>query len=291
MDIVEIFRCKNITQSTVQLYKSKLNKLNDNKPINNLNFLYDTNDIKSKIMHLKPNTQRSYIIAITSILKCMTLQASKPSKKLLELYTSYSKLLDQYNTDLKDQTNNNTNVISTDKIKTIYDNLKKNKNKSLQSYQDYLIVSLYYLIAPRRNRDYQLLKVVSNYDNDLSNDYNYYDGKNFYFNNYKTKGTYHQQIVEVPDDLVRIIDDYIDINEIKDNDYLLTSIKTGQPLTTNNSITVILNRIFNDKIGSSALRRSYLTNKYSDIQTELSNDVRAMGTSKDVAQNNYIKKR
>ncbi len=290
MNLNELFKCKNITPSTLQLYKSKLNILNDNKPINNLNFLSDTENITNKIKHLKPNTRRSYIIAITSVLKCLTLEP-KPPKKIIELYNNYSKLLETYNTELKDQSNENTNVIPIETIETIYKHLNKNKNKSLQSYQDYLIVSLYYLIAPRRNKDYQLLKYVSNYDSKLSNDFNYYDGFKFYFNNYKTKGTYNQQVQDVPPELVKILDKYIELNDIVDGDYIITSIKTGQPLKTNNSITVMLNRIFKDKIGSSALRRSYLTNKYSNIQNELNNDVKNMGTSLDMATNNYIKKK
>lgn len=290
LNLEEIFKCKNITTSTLELYKSKLNILNDNKTINDINFLSNIDKIKDKIAHLKPNTQRSYIIAITSILKCMS-SGTKSSKKIVELYNTYSKLLEQYNTDLKDQSNNNTNVISIDKIKDIYNNLKLNKNKSKQAYQDYLIVSLYYLIPPRRNKDYQLLKYVSRYNDNLSNDFNYYDGDKLYFNNYKTKGTYNKVIIKAPTELKIILDDYIDDTEINNNDYILTSWRTGKPLTTNNSITVILNRIFKDKIGSSALRRSYLTNKYGDMQQELINDVANMSTSTTTATNNYIKKK
>ena len=38
------------------------------------------------------------------------------------------------------------------------------------------------------------------------------------------------------------------------------------------------------------LRNLYLTNKYGDMVEELKNDVKDMGTSVDVALNNYIKK-
>lgn len=290
MDLNDIFKCKNITPSTLSLYKSKLRILNDGNDIKDIKFLYDIDTIKNKISHLKPNTRRSYIITITSILKCMTNDDKKSNKKLIELYNTYSKLLDDYNSDLKDQTNNNTNIITTDKIKDIYDKIKLNKNKSKQAYQDYLILSLYYLIPPRRNRDYQLLKYVNYYKDTLSNDFNYYDGNKFYFNNYKTKGTYGKQIIDVPDELKTILDDYIDHMDIFSNDFILFNIKTEEPFKLVNSITVILNRIFKDKIGSSALRRSYLTSKYSNTMNQLNNDTKALGTSVNVAQNQYIKK-
>ena len=54
-------------------------------------------------------------------------------------------------------------------------------------------------------------------------------------------------------------------------------------------MTNILNRIFKMKVGSSMLRRSYLTNKYSHMRDELNEDTINMGTSVGVANSNYIK--
>lgn len=290
MDLENVFKCKNISKSSLDLYKTKLTILNDNKPIKNLNFLNDIDKIQNKIKDLKPNTRRSYIISIASILKCV-ISDGKPTKKLKTLYDNYSKILDDYNSNLKDQTDENTDVIGLDKIKDIYNKLSRNKDQSKQSYQDYLILSLYYLIPARRNKDYALMKYTDDYKEELSKEFNYYDGYKFYFNNYKTKGTYKQQILEIPKELKSILDDYIKKNNINNNDYILTNLKTNKPLTTNNAMTIILNRIFGDKIGSSALRRSYLTNKYGDLQEELKEDTEAMGTSTETAKNNYIKRR
>lgn len=293
MDIDKIFNCKNITASSLNLYKTKLNILNDNKSIKNINFLYNIDNIEKKIKDLKPNTRRTYIIAITSILSCLNEPNNKPIKKIKKLYEDYSKILDKYNTDLKDQTaiTEGTNITTNENIKDIYDKLKENKDKNKQSYQNYVILSLYYLIAPRRNKDYGYMKYVNNYDDNYSNDYNYYDGNKFYFNNYKTRGKYNKQVVEVPIELKKILDDYIKYNNINNEDFILTNTKSNKPLTGNNNITTILNRIFGDKIGSSALRRSYLTNKYGDLQQELKKDVALMATSTSVATNNYIKKK
>lgn len=290
INLEEVFKCKNISKSSLELYKTKLTILNDNKPVKNINFLYDIDKINDKIKDLRPNTRRSYIISVASVLNCLITENKAP-KKLKTLYENYSKILENYNSNLKDQTGDNTDVISIDKIKDIYDKLLKNKDQSKQSLQDYLILSLYYLIPARRNRDYALMKYTNNYNEELSKEYNYYDGDKFYFNNYKTKGTYNQQIIKVPPELITILDEYIDKNNINNNDFILINLRTGKPLTTNNAMTIILNRIFGDKIGSSALRRSYLTNKYSDIEKELKDDTEMMGTSTETAKNNYIKKR
>jgi hypothetical protein len=295
LNLDDIFSCKQITTSSLNLYKTKLRILNDNKPIKNINYLYSISSIKNKIDKLKPNTRRTYIIAITSILRCLTNPDKKPPKKLKKLYDDYSKILDEYNTSLKDQTEitEGTKVLTTDEISNIYDEIKLKASKNdanKQEQQDYLILSLYTLLPPRRNKDYIYMKVVDDYSQELSKDYNYYDGSKFYYNVYKTRGKYGEVILDVPKDLKTIINNYINKNNIKNDDFLLTN-KNNNDLTKNtNKMTLILNRIFKEKVGSSMLRRSFLTNKYSKERDELNADTIAMSTSVQTANSNYIKK-
>lgn len=295
MDLEQIFDCKNITKSSLNLYMTKLRILNDNKPIKNLNYLYNIDNIKSKIENYKPNTRRTYIISIVSVLKCLTAPDKKPVKKLKKLFNDYTTIMNDYNNKLKNQTEitEGTKVLDKDEIENTYNDVKDKalqKNASKQDQQDYLILSLYHLQPPRRNKDYIYMKVVNKYDNDLSKDYNYYDGSKFYYNVYKTRGKYQEQIIEVPKELKIIINNYIKKNSINNDEFLLTD-KNNKDLTKNtNSMTNILNRIFKSKVGSSMLRRSFLTNKYAKERDELNNDVEAMGTSSNVALNNYIKK-
>lgn len=293
MNIDEIFSCRTITKSSLELYKTKLKILNDNKPIKNLNYLYNIDNINEKIKSLKPNTRRTYIIAITSILSCLNKQDKKPSKKLKKLYEDYSKLLDEYNNKLRDQTEitEGTQVISKEDIEKVYQNLKDNRDKNKKSYQDYLILSFYYLIPPRRSLDYQLMKYVKKFSPEFSKEFNYYDGDNFYFNAYKTRGKYDLQEIKVPDILKEIIDFHLKSNDIKDDDFILRDFKNGTELKRKNEMTLILNRIFKDKISVSMLRRSFLTNKYGNITNNLKDDTLKMGTSVEVSQNNYIKKK
>jgi hypothetical protein len=292
MNFDELFKCKEITASSLNLYKTKLTILNDNKQIKNINFLYDINNINNKIQHLKPNTQRTYIIAIVSLLACMN-KSQKVPKKLKKLYEDYSKLMDEYNTTLKDQTKitDGTKIISNDDISKIYERLKQNKDKTKRAYQDYLILSLYTLLPPRRNLDYQLMKYIKKYNENLSNDFNYYDGNTFYFNNYKTKGTYKKQELDVPKELQEIINYHINNNNLNENDFILRDFNKETEIKGNNGMTIILNKIFGDKIGASMLRRSYLSNKYSNVQNDLQSDTKAMGTSVNTANDNYIKKK
>lgn len=295
LDFESIFECKDLSPSSIKTYKTKIIKLNDDKPVRNLNFLLDIDKVKKKIEPLKPNTQRTYYIAICSILKCV-INNNQANKNMKKLYIDYSKILDEYNLKLKDQTDKteteNENWISQDNLKEVYDKLKSNYTKNNRAFQDYLILSLYYLNPPRRNKDYSLLKVVTVYNDKLPNEYNYYDMKNkkFIFNNYKTAKKYNKQEIDVNEELSNIINEYIKELKIKNNDYLLYNLMSNEPLLSTNAITLILNRIFNKKIGSSMLRKLYLSNRYSDKAKELIDDVKNMGTSVATAQNNYIKK-
>lgn len=293
MDIEELFKCKDLTKSSLDSYKAKLKKLNENKPIKNLNFLSDMEKINKIIEKYKPNTKRNYIIAITSTLKC-ALHHNK-TKKIETLYNQYSKILDEYNTTLKDQTamteTENKNWLEKDELDQVYNNLKENYKTNKQTFQNYVLLSLYYLQAPRRNRDYQFLKIATKYNDQLSNEFNYFDikKKKFIFNNYKTAKKYNKQEIEVNEELYQILMSYIKAFKLKDGDHLLNDLKTNEAYKNTNAITILLNRIFKKKVGASMLRKSYLTSKYGNETKELKEDAKNMGTSTGVIQTNYIK--
>lgn len=293
---------KTISESSLNLYKKNLIKLNDNKPIKNFNFLNKIEDINNKIEKYKPNTRRSYIISIVSILKCATANGNKKLNKLYDVY--FNKLM-ELNKELKDQTektpSENINWISQEELQNKYDELKnkvietiKTKNKINEDEYNlllsFVIFSLYYLNEPRRNMDYQKMKIVKVYNDTLPNEFNYLDLKNkkFVFNNYKTKGTYNKQITDINDELYNIIKFFIKFNKNEDK-YLLSNYNNNN-FTNINDITRILNKIFNKKIGSSMLRKMHLTNKFGKLENDLEQSAKAMGTSVNMLQNVYIKK-
>jgi hypothetical protein len=286
MNIDELFKCKDISASSLASYKAKLTKLNENKPIKNINFLVDVEKIKGIINKYKPNTQRNYIIAVASFLKCIL--TNNKNKKIENLYINYSKILDEFNTNLKDQTDKTQtekeNWLNKDQLDEIYNEVKNNYKDNKQAFQNYLLLSLYYLQPPRRNKDYQLLIFTSKYNDNLTNEYNYYDPK-------KKKFIFNKQEVNVNEELVMILNNYIKFMKLKSGDFILNDIKTNQPFKNTNAITLLLNRIFKKKIGASMLRKLYLSHKYGDQTQELKDDMKAMGSSVDVANNNYIKKK
>ena len=160
---------------------------------------------------------------------------------------------------------------------------------------DYVLLSLYYLQAPRRNNDYALMKIST----DMSDKkFNYLDMKNkqFIFNNYKTQKTYSEMKVDISDELYKVLKLYLSKhpqkNQLKNKNYSINLLvdASGEPYNKSNMITKLLNKIFEAKVGVSMLRNIYLTSKYGKVMKELDNDVKSMATSKDVALDHYIKK-
>ena len=302
--IFDNLKNKNISESSLKLYISNLKRLNGGQEPKNLNFLKNVDSIIEKIKDYKPNTRRSYIISIVSTLK--------HEPKLKKTYENYYKILMEYNNDLKtNNTKSDTqkeNWIEQKEVNDIYkkmeDEIKPKLDKKKLTFdefndlQKYFVLSLYTLQPPRRNLDYQYMIVVNKYDpENVDKKYNYLDleNKKFYFNNYKTKGTYKTQEAQIPDNLFEIIKLYLKYHPInnhlkkKGNFIPLLVDFDGVPFESKNSITRILNKIFKKNIGSSMLRNIYLTDKFGDKVNELNETATQMGTSSNTIQNNYIK--
>ena len=312
LSLEEILNNKNIADSSRKLYNANFVRLNDGNPVLRFDFLKDVPAILEKLSKYKPNTVRGYIIAITSLMG--DLKETNP-KKYKKTYEEYYKILTEYNTTLKDQTaksaNENTNWITPERKQEVINECEKiievigNKRKITEDQYEKLfeclVLSLYTKIPPRRNVDYQdMLIVRKNTTQDATNNFFDVANKRFIFNKYKTAGAYKTQTTDIPEDLMKIIMLYLKhrpkyllgkdtTKEVEeDTNQFLVNFK-GEPFIQTNSMTRILNKIFDGKVGASMLRKLYLTTKYGDTLDELKTDVAQMGTSVDVAKNNYIK--
>lgn len=301
--LFESLKSKNITESSLKLYFNNLRRLNGGDFPKSFTFLKDVDAIVAKLADYKPNTRRTYLISIVSLLK------TEPKQK--KLYDKYFALLDGYNKDLA--TNNDKsetqkeNWLSQDAVKKVYDDLTaevepllKQKRLGTDAYNkllSWVILSLYTLQPPRRNMDYQIAVATNKYHTELPTEYNYLDLPNavWYFNNYKTKGTYKTQEIKANDEIMDVIRKYLKFHPLRAElkkktgsvPFLVSA--DGSPLEGVNAITRILNKIFGRRIGVSLLRNIYLTDKYAPKVAELNNDATAMGTSASTIQNQYIK--
>jgi len=306
MDLNEIFSGKQITESSKKLYIANLTRLSG-EPIKNLRFLSDVDSIKDKLDKYKPNTQRSYIISIVSLLKSLK---EKQPKKYGKLYDSYYQILEKMNTNLKDQTQKTDTEkeswIGQDKVRErfdaqlkVADDFKDKKKLTSEEYEKLLhlvVISLFVLQKPRRNKDYQEMFVTKKHKPELGTEKNFVDlfKNEFIFNAYKTQGKYAAQTVSINPQLRDILDLYLKFHplkaKLKDGIIPLLVDAQGGVFTQSNSLTRILNKIFGMKVGSSMLRKLFLTDKYADVMKQMKEDTTEMGTSSGTAQTNYIKK-
>ena len=305
MNIIDkALESRQLSQNSINLYKRNLLKLNDNKPIKSFYFLKNKEEILNKIKELKPTTQRSYIISICSVLRDIP--------KYKKMYDEYFELLKEFNNELKVNTDKSEkqekNWISQEEVLSVHKKLKEDVINLLKKKRKidkavfnkllhYTILSLYTLINPRRNKDYSLMKISSNTE-DENHNYLIIDKNNtmkFILNKYKTDKKYHYVNIDIPDDLKEVIQLYLKYHplkaELKKKEYDIPFLvdEQGKALKNSTEITKILNKIFGKKISSSMLRNIFLTDKYGDVMEELKSDVKHMGTSVDVAMNTYIK--
>ena len=288
-----MFGGSQISEGSKKTYLSKLKRLNNNQIPTDTAFLKDTAAILEQIDKIdNPNTRRGAIIAVVSVLK--------DNKKLKKEYEIYHKHMMAINLVL------NKNSFKSDATKKKQDNVKMNEilaiqkdlaavmpliqkkrkisDAQLQQLHDLVVASIYTLLPPRRNIDYSEMVVAAPNEDKTKN---YYSKGHFFFNCYKTAGTYQQQIVEVPAALIDILKVWIRLKP--KSEYLLGKLPSGSKYAPT-EMTGLLKTIFkNESVGVSVLRNVFLSDKYSDVMAGLKKDTEQMGTSVQVANSTYIK--
>jgi len=294
MDLKEVIKKARptLSDSSITTYNSILKnlyfKVFGEKEIDLDNF-ENSNKILKYLENVEPNKRKTILSALVVICK-----DSKPYRSLM--------LTDikDYNKDIATQEKSEEqkeNWIEKDELVTIFNVLKKEAEflykkqtlnmTELQKIQNFIIVSLFYLIAPRRAKDYTEFK-IKNIDREKDN---FFDEKNseLSFASYKTAKFYGIQKVKIDKVLKSILKKWISINP---TDYLLFD-ANSQKLTPV-KLNQRLNKIFGSEKGHSVnqLRHTFLTDKYSDsikMKSAMAKDMEAMGSS--IAQaTTYIKK-
>ena len=294
----EKMKDKGIADTTINLYITKMIQLNGKRPFANLTFLKDVRAVSAKIgTHENFNTKRSYWTAVVSVLSHGGLATSKTYRELLIQYRArLNEVVDELKkvpagTKTRKQ---EENWMPWEHVMDIHDELKSKVTdfdreavgKSLikrRLWSMYVLLSMYVLAPPRRNKDYMLMKSGANDDDN----FNWYDGESVFFNTFKTVKTYGAEKFAVSKALKAVLDRNIELFDVKDGEYLLRN-EDGNQVISSSGITKQLNRIFAPKkISSSMLRHIYLTSKYADVKEEMAEDAKAMGHSVNM-QRDYV---
>lgn len=294
MEIKDLIKSKKpeLSESSIKTYSFVIKSLNkrmygDDK-IDVERFRKDKSKIIEDMSNQKPNVIRTALSALILLTGDEDFR-SLLNKKIKEQKEALS------NNEMNDK--QKENWVSEEDIKKKLEELRKQANifykkksltpQELQRLQDYIILAIMggVYIAPRRSLDYTEMMI-----DDLPrnrNNVNYIENGSFIFNVYKTAKTYGEQKLKIPLTLKNIIKKWKTKNP---TDYLFFDIRHNKltPIKLNQRLNCIFD---GKKVGSTALRRTYLTEKYEDTINEmkdLSEDMKKMGSSKNQV-NHYVK--
>jgi len=306
-------KAKGLADSSIALYMRSLEKLNGGKPFSSFAFLTKMPAIMTQIGRYKPNTQRSILISIVSVLnavKGLPKTLTKVTNKYYEVLKAVKRGVDAAEATGEKTDAQKENWLSWDEVEakmtaaaTTASEVAGSSLADLNKLLDAVVLGLYVYLPPRRNKDY-IEMLVARRAEDAPSDSNVLDltSSKFIFRNYKTASTYGTQEVAVPKNLLALIVKYLTARGVMKElepatNKKKTAIRTTAPLLLQpsgkpfnvNGITRILNRIFGGKVGSSLLRHIYLTGKYGKVLEEQKKDAEAMANSVDIQNKTYIK--
>jgi hypothetical protein len=290
---------KGLSQSSINLYLRNLKKLNGGNDFSSLTFLKDVNATLEKINDLKDNTKRQYLISIVSSLNSFGDKYKTLANKYYKVMIETAKKISATPT-IEPSEAQKENWMDWKDVLEVYGNLKSGINLTKKKITEaeynklleHLILSLFVLTPPRRNLDY--LKMDIAFKNTADKERNYFDPKTnkFIFNVYKTDNKYGEQVIDVPQELLEALVEFMRYHPLvkkknPENVPLLVNY-SGVPFKAQNAITRILNKIFKKNISSSMLRHIYLSSKYGPELKEREKDASLMAHSVQQATG-YIK--
>lgn len=277
--IVDILKDKrpNLHQKSIKTYVSLLKNIMKNMEYNNLE---DLNKNPKKVIEFLKEKYDNINGLKTRLSALYVITQNK------DYHSDMMTNIQKYNEETNTQTKNDKqkeNWLSTEEIQKIYDDLETNvkplwkkkdlTTKEILKVQDFVIISLFTLIPPRRSLDYIEFKI----NNINTNQDNFIKGNSLVFNTFKTSKQKGTQTIKIPKQLKSILTKYIKLISDK-SDYLIFNNKFQQLSTPN--FTLRLNKIFgNKKVSVNMLRHIYLSEKHADNLADMKKDFADMGSS------------
>ena len=313
LDLLILNKRPELSPSSLKIYMSNLKLLNSKKPINDLRFLDNFDEIMDKIAEKKENTQKSYlnavIVALTSIQKTDPALLKKYSIKRDELQEKYNNILASHSKTPSQQANWVTWDNFLEMVKKVGESVEfLNKKKEwsdteILKYQEYMIMMLYKNYPVRNDwadmkvitqREYKKLPQDSK-ENFIVVGTNKKPMFKFVLNSYKTSAKYSQKIIEVKDsELEKVIRKFL-IHQ-KSEFFTISPVRPDggiwRPLTSN-ELTKLFGAVSSrfipgKRLGSSLLRHIYLSSKYAEEVSSKAKDAELMMHSL-AMQDGYIK--
>ena len=279
----------------------------------NIDWLQDIDNVYKMLKEKHPNdvSRKSYMNAIIKILDTYE-DETGIIKKYQQLRDSIGELIEEEASKPEISDNQSENFIKKSEydvmIKTIENEIVFNKLKTKTDptlkerglMQLFIMLKIYTTIPPVRN-EMATLDLINNRrefnkisEETLSNNnYLLLDKNKMYFvlNKYKTAYTYHQNLIEVPSEVKKLLNIWL-TRYNPDKDYVF--VERGNEKLKKNNLSKLFIRASKKYLGKSIstniLRKMYVSDKYSDVKEEMEKDAKIMGHSTQTQQKYYNKK-
>lgn len=299
--ITETFNNADISSRSKIAYTNRLMLIDPSGGTSGIDYFTDTNNILEKLAGKSVNTKKSTLASILSLFKYY----GKTSKKINKARDIYKSELIDVNTKIYSKSNElseekKDNWVSkediTKKLNSYgrrYKNIIKKDPKKLtddeyKTLLEYVILSLYTMTPPRRDRDYFLMFINSDKYNELD-----MEKQQFVFRDYKDMKALGDQIIDIPDKLFKVIKEYVRITsdrfQIDEDKPVKFLVKPSGRFILRGDIRKYLSNVFERNVGATSLRRTFATEKYKNKTDEMKSDSYQMGTSSYQLKNFYIK--
>lgn len=274
---------RNLSDSTCKTYTSLLASLQKKLSDNDLTISFYKKNKEEILEHIntleKPQTKKTLLSALFVL---------TDDDDYKELMMENIKTVNQHYKEQKTDPERLKNVKSFDEIKLIHNQIKNayKNNPTNSNLMDLLISSVcsgaIENLPPRRVLDYAVMKLKGfNRETD-----NYFEKGKFHFNQFKTKGHKGKQEMDVPKELVTLINKR---KKLATMDYLLEN-ESGEPYTQS-ALSKKIKKLFQGN-SQDVLRSIYLSHLYKDLPAVsfLQDTADKMGHSIDSALSYYVKK-
>ena len=247
---------------------SNLYNLMNNKNMINLEWTRELNKVLKFILETdKWNTDESRIQQIQGLASIL---------KVVDGFEKEYKFYSDASVELRKKITNHAdrNLLTDREKKNIMswpELIKLNKLKDL-TILEAAIIGIYTMIAPRRIKDYSLMK-ISNTEDNLDKEYNYMiiDSKKnitkLIFLNYKTNKIYGRQEFTIPKNLLTVLKRYIKKTKLDNGDFLFGQSNLKAYVNFQQIVTQIFKKFTNKLISVDILRHAKISDFLNTKQT------------------------
>lgn len=285
MDITILNKATNLSEKTLETYRSLIEKIN--KHIGDTQLL-NVDKMKKVIEGItsNPNSQGSYYSVIMKVLELQNRNELRKMYKLL-LKTTIKK----HDDTSKKLTKEQKKVIDRNYEKLKHDFVVSSKKKGIDTLSEIEFVLLFYVLLPPRRSDYYNMIYTTSEEKTKNEEHNYLiktnTGLELVFNNFKNVKKIGKQRFRIGSSRKeRSLRRVIKNRGLKEGQFIYS--KSRRQFTR--SLGKITKKVFGEKLLINDLRIIHSTTKFNKIDTkELKDDAEKSGHSVSAKLNNYIR--